>query len=193
MVSEVTFNMDESLNKNDLFHLLQNERRRRVLRYLSDTDGAVEMRDIAEQIAAWEHETTVQQLSSQERQRVYIALYQTHLPKLADAGMVTYNQSRGIIERTPLTDQIIQYLDRNDATDRSADTDSKWVVYYTVVTAISVLLISVVWAGFELVPILSDIGLALLITLLYSTVTLMMAVNEGRISLPQPLAAVQAK
>ena len=185
--------MDESLNKDDLFHLLQNERRRRVLEYLSEIDGAVEMRDIAEQIAAWEHETTVQQLSSQERQRVYIALYQTHLPKLAESGVITYNQSRGIIERTPLTDQVIQYLDRDEVTDRSADVNSKWVVYYTVVIVISVLLIGVVWAGFELVPIFSDVGLALLITLLYSTITLIMAVKERRISLPQPLAAVQVK
>lgn len=185
--------MDGSLKKDNLFHLLQNERRRRVLQCLSDTDGAVEMRDIAEQIAAWEHDTTVQQLSSKERQRVYIALYQTHLPKLADAGMVTYNQSRGIVERTPLTDQVIEYLDRDDATDRSAETNSKWVIYYTGVTAISVLLIGVVWAGFEFFPILSDVGLALLITLLYSTVTFMRVVDEGRISLPEPLTAVRAR
>ena len=187
------FNMDGLLKKDDLFHLLQNERRRRVLKYLSDTDGAVEMRDIAEQIAAWEYETTVQQLSSQERQRVYIALYQTHLPKLAEAGVITYDQSRGIVEQTPLTNQVIQYLDRDDTTDQTADPNSKWIVYYTVVTAISVLLISVVWSGFELFPILSDIGLALLITLLYSTVTLMRAVDERQISLPQPLAGIQAR
>jgi DNA-binding transcriptional ArsR family regulator len=183
--------MDGSLKKDDLFHLLQNERRRRVLKYLSDTEGAVEMRAIAEQIAAWEQETTVQQLSSQERQRVYIALYQTHLPKLAEAGIITYNQSRGIVEETPLTDQVIQYLDRDDATNRAADTNSKWVIYYTVVTAISVLLISVVWSGFELFPILSDVGLALFITLLYSTVTFMRAVDKKQISLPEPLAGIQ--
>ncbi len=98
------------LSKDDLFHLLQNERRRRVLEFLQDTDGAVDMREIAEQVAAWENETTVAALDSNERQRVYIALYQSHLPKLDGAGVLSYNQERGIVKRTPLADQLDAYL-----------------------------------------------------------------------------------
>jgi hypothetical protein len=98
------------LSKDELFHLLQNQRRRRVLLYLQGTDSEVNMRDVAEQVAAWENDTTVEALSSDERQRVYIALYQSHLPKLDDADVLSYNQQRGIVERTPLADQLDTYL-----------------------------------------------------------------------------------
>jgi hypothetical protein len=101
------------ISKDDAFHVLQNARRRAVLRYLSEheeTDTFV-MRDIAEEVAAWEHDTTVQRLVSDERQRVYIALYQSHLPKLDEHGIIEYNQSRGIVEPTELTAAFEPYLD----------------------------------------------------------------------------------
>jgi len=106
------------LSKDNLFHVLQNERRRRVLEYMIDRGhGRYEMRDIAEQVAAWEHDTTVRQLTSDERQRVYIALYQSHLPKLDDLGLIDYNQKRGIVEETPLINQTATHLDVIDEED----------------------------------------------------------------------------
>ena len=105
------------LSTDETFHILQNERRRRVLQYLAETEGPVQMPDIAEQIAAVEHDTTVHQLTSTQRQRVYIALYQSYLPKLADFGLITYNQNRGIVERTRAADQVMRYLDPDESAD----------------------------------------------------------------------------
>lgn len=68
------------------------------------------MRELAEDIAAWEHDTSVKQLTSDERQRVYIALYQTHLPKLDDYDAIEYDQDRGIVEPTGLLEVFDQYL-----------------------------------------------------------------------------------
>lgn len=164
-----------SLSKDDTFHILQNERRRRVLQYLSDAEGPVDMRDIAEQVAAWEHDTTVQQLTSDQRQRVYIALYQSHLPKLADFGLITYNRSRGVVERTPLADQIAWYLDEENGTEEPTDARDDWVRYYVGVTILSLLLIGVVWLGVVPSTLLSNVGLAVVITFLYATVTAAMA------------------
>ncbi len=112
------------ISKDDLFHVLQNERRRRVLAYIIHNDGPFEMRTIAEQVAAWEHDTTVRQLMSDERQRVYIALYQSHLPKLDDIGLIEYNQSRGAVEATPLLDGVSKYVDSPEVAARSDDTVS---------------------------------------------------------------------
>lgn len=167
------------LSKDDTFHILQNERRRRVLQYLSDTDEAVDMRDIAEQVAAWEHDTTVQQLTSDQRQRVYIALYQSHLPKLADFGLITYNRSRGIVERTPLADQIAWYLDEGDASERSTGAHEDWVRYYVGATVLSLLLIGAVWIGIVPPAVLSTVGLAVVVTLLFAAVTAAMAFGAG--------------
>jgi hypothetical protein len=169
---------EATLSKDDTFHILQNERRRRVLRYLSETDGPVDMRDIAEQVAAWEHDTTVEQLTSDQRQRVYIALYQSHLPKLADFGVITYNRSRGVVERTPLTDRITWYLDRDDEGGRPPVAENDWVRYYAAVTVFSILLIGIVWAGLGPAALLSNVGLATVITALYAGVTLAMAAGD---------------
>ena len=102
---------EEAFGPDDVFHLLQNQRRRRVLRCLRDVDGTVAMSDVAEQVAAWEHDTTVDALTSNQRQRVYIALYQRHLPKLDDMDVVDYNQSRGLVTPQPRADRVIEYLD----------------------------------------------------------------------------------
>lgn len=101
---------NERLDRDDVFHILQCRRRRLVLKYLQEHDGPADMRDITERIAAVENDTTVAQLRSQERQRVYIALYQSHLPKMDRDGIINYQQDRGVVERTPMTDQFDPYL-----------------------------------------------------------------------------------
>jgi len=102
-----------TIEKDDAFHLLQNARRRAVLRYLLEHDETerFRMRDVTEEVAAWEHDTTVTQLTSKERQRVYIALYQSHLPKLDAQDVIRYNQDRGFIEPTHLLDVFEPYLE----------------------------------------------------------------------------------
>ncbi|WP_137684076.1 DUF7344 domain-containing protein [Haloarcula mannanilytica] len=110
--SEESASNDE-LTRDDLFHVLQCRRRRLVLKYLHEHPGdePADMSDIAEHIAALEHDTTVDSLRSKQRQRVYIALYQSHLPKMDDAGVINYNQDRGLVEATALADSFDGYLD----------------------------------------------------------------------------------
>ena len=162
--------------KDELFHLLQNERRRMVLRYLRDTDGPVRMRDVAEQVAAWEHDTTVERLTSTQRQRVYIPLYQSHLSKLDEAGIIDYQKNRGTVERKPLADYVDQYL-QVESVDEPADDEttssmvSGWDDYYLGATALCYLVL--LGAVFELpfVSLLSGIGLSALILLLFTVLT----------------------
>lgn len=101
------------ISKDDAFHVLQNSRRRAVLRYLLDRDEPqrLQMRDVAEAVAAWEHGTTTEQLTSDQRQRVYIALYQSHLPKLDELGVIEYDQARGIVEPTRLLAVFAPFLE----------------------------------------------------------------------------------
>jgi hypothetical protein len=129
------------LPKDDLFHLLQNERRRNVLRYLRGRDEPVRMRDVAEQVAAWEHDTTVEQLSSDERQRVYISLYQSHLDTLDEADVIDYNQPRGVVTPTPLVDDIARYAEFGLEEETESDRETTWERRYLAVSGISVLLL----------------------------------------------------
>lgn len=166
-------------SKDEIFHLLQNERRRMVLRYLRGTEGTVRMRDIAEQVAAWEHDTTVQELTSTQRQRVYIPLYQSHLSKLDEAGVIDYQKNRGIVERKPLADQVDQYLQIEPEQEPSATDDggTDWNDYYIGATVVcyAVLLGAVIEMPF--MSVLSGIGLAAVILLLFTVLTISRLMN----------------
>lgn len=104
---------ESQLSRDEIFHVLQCRRRRLVLRYLQeyDGDGPARMSDIAEHVAAVEHDTTVGSLDSRQRQRVYIALYQDHLPKMDQVGVIDYDKSRGNVEPTASTPALYRYLD----------------------------------------------------------------------------------
>lgn len=93
------------------FEILKNRRRRTVLEYLRNESDTVTVGELAEHIAAIENDTTVQQLNAQQRKRVYIGLYQCHLPKLDDAYVVDFNDSRGLVTLTETAEPLYDYLD----------------------------------------------------------------------------------
>lgn len=156
------------LTEDQIFHLLQNQRRRNVLRYLQGTEGPVRMRDIAEQVAAWEHETTVKALTSNQRQRVYIPLYQSHLPKLDKEGIIDYQQNRGIVERKSRADVLNPYLDADVDTNDAGDVTDKWDEYYIGATGLAGV---VLFGAFLEVPILSVVSGLLLSAIILSMFT----------------------
>jgi hypothetical protein len=99
------------LDTDTLFELLQNQRRRDALRYLGANEGRTTLSDMAEHIAAKENDLPVGAINSKQRKRVYIGLYQCHLPKLADAGVVDFDKDRGTIELCDRAAQLYPYLD----------------------------------------------------------------------------------
>jgi hypothetical protein len=107
------------------FEVLKTRRRRLVLEYLRDTEETVTIGELAEHIAAIENDTTVKQLNAQQRKRVYVGLYQCHLPKMDDAGVVDFDQNRGRIEPGDNVDGLYDYLDVGE----EAETDSLEPVY----------------------------------------------------------------
>ena len=58
------------------------------------------MRDIAQTVTAAEFGTPVRELSTAQYQRVYTALYRTHLPRLERAGVLEYERARGLVRST---------------------------------------------------------------------------------------------
>lgn len=93
-----------------IFDLLCNRRRRDVLRYLLTESDRVEIGTLAVHIAACECDKSPGSITSQERKRVYIALYQTHLSKMADGGAVDYDGRSGLIEPGPAFGTYIAHL-----------------------------------------------------------------------------------
>ncbi|WP_265110949.1 DUF7344 domain-containing protein [Halosolutus halophilus] len=171
---------EPAFSKDEIFHLLQNERRRMVLRYLRGTEGPVRMRDIAEQVAAWEHDTTVEELTSTQRQRVYIPLYQSHLTKLDEAGVIDYQQNRGIVERKPLADRVDTYLELEPTDEPSAETGTDgahWGDYYIGATVVGYVVLLGAVMELPFTSFLSGIGLSALILILYTVLTIGWNIN----------------
>lgn len=144
----------DRLSKDVIFELLKNRRRREVLTYLLEADGTVTLGELAEQIAAWENDTTVNALSSDQRKRVYVALYQTHLPKMDDAGIIEYDQDRGLIDLSDNADLLMMYLDTDThRTDR-------WDRWYALVSVVGAAVVTGAYLGVPLLSSLPTIAVA---------------------------------
>ena len=103
-------NGGDRLDTGDVFEILKNRRRRRVIQFLKETDdGVATLDDLAEHIAAKENDIDISQISSSQRKRVYIGLYQCHLPKMDKFGVINYRKRRGIIELQEVP-QLERYL-----------------------------------------------------------------------------------
>jgi len=114
----------EELSLDVVFEILKNERRRSVLEYLDGNEERVVLGELAEHIAARENDTTVESLTAQQRKRVYVGLYQCHLPKMDDAGIVEFDRNRGIVELAANASQLEEYL------ETSPEADHDWPMYY---------------------------------------------------------------
>jgi len=120
-----------------VFEVLKNERRRRVLKYLNDRGETVSLSDLAEHIAAIENGKSEKALSSQERKRVYVGLYQCHLPKMDDTNVIDFDGNRGTIALGDNAEQLYPFL------DAEAEEQRPWPKYYLSLTALSLTLFGI--------------------------------------------------
>lgn len=128
------------LTKGEIFDLLKNSRRRSTITYLREHGGSAKLDELAEHIAADENDTTVRQLSSDQRKRVYIGLYQCHLPKMDKLGVVEYDKNRGTVELQESVGQLLQYMELSNE-DVEEDTPGR------LIPGIAVLVVAIVSIG----------------------------------------------
>lgn len=105
---------DTELTQDDVFEILSSPRRRYLLYYLRQRKEPVELTQLAEHVAAWENGVDTDDLTTQERKRVYVSLYQTHVPKLDDAGIVDYDPDSGMVTLTQRAGRVDNYLSDED-------------------------------------------------------------------------------
>lgn len=111
------------LSLDDVFGVLSNPRRRAAIHYLNDReDELIQLRDLAEQLAAWENDVAIEEVTYKQRKRVYTSLYQSHLPKMDDLSIVQFDKHRGTIEWTRWTAALGKYLDDIE----NHDADESW-------------------------------------------------------------------
>lgn len=123
----------QTLSLDVVFDVLSNERRRRTIRYLLAEPGTITLGDLAEHIASLENGKPEEALTSTERKRVYICLYQSHLPKLDDADIVDFDGDRKTIETGDAVDQVTRFLPEEEDAEAAA---GGWTTAFTRVTAV---------------------------------------------------------
>lgn len=93
-----------------VFDLLRNRRRRDVMRWVGSDPDPVEIGTLAVHLAAYECDKEPSQINSEERKRVYISLYQSHLPKMDDLDAIEYDRRSGMVELGPAYETFMRHL-----------------------------------------------------------------------------------
>jgi DNA-binding transcriptional ArsR family regulator len=154
MVPQLSASETVELSRDDLFSMLRNERRREVIHYLRDHDGGpVDLRDLSEYIAALENDCSAEAVTYEQRKRVQTALYQMHLPKLAEQGIVAYDRRAGRIEIALGAERCLPYLE----TDRDRP-HRRWWRWYLVIAVVAAVPIGLAALGVP--PFVSVSGLS---------------------------------
>jgi len=136
------------LTQDTVFEILSNSRRRFMLSYLNEHDGPVDLMDLANEIAAWENDTTVDQLTDKQSKRVYVSVYQTHVPKLVSTGLIEYDSDSGLIELSDRAEEIDRYMPDDEE-------ERPWHLYYAALAIASAAFYGAVAVGIPVLELLT--------------------------------------
>jgi hypothetical protein len=123
-----------------VFEILNSSRRRQILHYLSRHGGRTELSELAEYVVAVETGIPQSEVDDDDRQRVFISLYQTHIPRLEEHDIVTYDSDSGVVDLIG-EDRLLRVLQVDSASPRRP-----WYLYYlawTVVGWVAILALNV--------------------------------------------------
>lgn len=109
----------EPLSVDRQLSLLSSRFRRYLLYALSTYPTPVSLGRIADAVTALEHGTPPAEYPD-ERLEVYTSLYHNHLPQLADAGVVRYEQSDDTVDLGPNVSALVPLLELTITHDRPA-------------------------------------------------------------------------
>lgn len=118
--------LDTDDNANgDVFDLLASSRRRLLLESLLAHDDAAPLRQLSREIAAHEADSSPAAVDTDEIRRVYISLYQTHVPLLERNGIVAYDADDRVVSLEKRPDEVLPAAG-------GPTPDRWWPVYCTV-------------------------------------------------------------
>ncbi|WP_433625635.1 DUF7344 domain-containing protein [Halomicrococcus sp. NG-SE-24] len=92
-----------------LFDVLSNPYRRYALAQLARHGGELRVDELVERLVDWEAERGAP--ADPDRRRVASMLYHVHLPKLADVGLVEYDQEEATVAPGTEADVVKPFLD----------------------------------------------------------------------------------
>lgn len=87
----------DSVVRNGEYQILRNRRRRYTLYCLKTSETPMAVADLADEIVRWETDASPPAVQD-VREQVYISLYHCHLPKLAEADLVSFDSDRKLVD-----------------------------------------------------------------------------------------------
>ena len=97
------------LERDSVFSILDDRRRRYVLYALAE-DPEWTLQELATRLVAWEEGVEDDDVGPHCRERRYISLYHTHLPKLADEDVVEFDADAERITSGERAAEVIEFL-----------------------------------------------------------------------------------
>ena len=100
---------DENERVSELLDVLANRRRRYAVHYLHTFETPMAVADVTDEIVRLEMDTeptTVPEV----RKEVYADLYHKHLPKLAEAEIVTFDTEENLVDFGPAADELKPFM-----------------------------------------------------------------------------------
>ena len=84
--------------------------RRRYLLYALATDSEWTLRELATKLVAWEHDVEETTVLDDQRDRMYLSLFHTHVPKLVEEGVIRFDRETETIARGEHAEQVFTAL-----------------------------------------------------------------------------------
>lgn len=146
------------LSQQDIFDILRNTRRRYAFHYVLSCDGPVSLGTLADHVAAWENDKAVDEIEAEERQRAYVSLRQSHLPKMDEAGVVSFDPSANTVELAGNAADVEVYL------EAVPEGDILWAQTYLGIAGFGAALLVPVWLNISpFADLAAPIGLAIML------------------------------
>ncbi|MWV39546.1 hypothetical protein [Natrialba sp. INN-245] len=165
------------LSQDVAFELLSCRRRRYVIHCLKQRSGPVEFRELVTRVAAWENDVPPSAVTYEERMRVYTALRQSHLPKLDDGGVVSYDSDRGTVALTEAASELEVYL------EVVPHDDIRWSTYYAGLGCLCTGFVLALWAGIPLFSAIPPLAGTTLVTAVFTVSAVFHTRHDSRIRL----------
>lgn len=97
---------ERSIESETVLEIVQSGYRRVILTVLMDEQRALTLNELTKTLIERTHQKSVSEVSKDEMTEIRISLYHVHLPKLAEAGFITYDPDRKLAEPTEQLDCI---------------------------------------------------------------------------------------
>ena len=103
---------DGSLGVSEVLTLLSERYRRHALACLDGLPEPVPLEGLTDQVAGREFQQPPDRVSMITRTQIANALHHTHLPKLEEAGIITYDSDEGEVREITIDEPLKGFLDK---------------------------------------------------------------------------------